>query len=137
MTWLSENWGWLAIAIGGFLLMTRMHGMGMGCGMAGGHNGSNAAHSHEQHSDGAITIDHDSRANLGQAGAIDPVSRNPIPAGTAAVSSVHNGLVYWFETRANRDTFEQEPDKYLADGTVSGQPGGAQHGPGHQHHGCC
>jgi len=136
MTWLSENWAWLAIAIGGFLLMTRMHGMGMGCGMAGGHSGS----SHDTQPDqagGGITIDHDTTANLGPGGAIDPVSRRQVSTEAAPVSSAYGGLLYWFESRANRDAFEREPDKYLADGTVSGQPADTPHGSAHRPHGCC
>jgi hypothetical protein len=34
MAWLNENWIWLLVVVGGLVLMTRMNGMGMGCGMA-------------------------------------------------------------------------------------------------------
>lgn len=136
MTWLSENWIWLTIAIGGFLLMTRMHGMGMSCGMAGRRRGGHPGDSHERHGAGGMTIDHDNRANLGPAGAIDPVSRHPIPAESAAFSSAYDGLVYWFESRENREAFEQAPDKYLADGAVTGQPGAPQPRSAHRHGGC-
>ncbi|MDR3533082.1 MAG: hypothetical protein P4L90_21300 [Rhodopila sp.] len=53
MTWLSENWIWVALAVGALLLMTRMHGMGGGGGCCGGHqqtqdestrNGHHTAH---------------------------------------------------------------------------------------------
>lgn len=136
MTWLSENWLWLAVAIGGFLLMTRMHGMGMGCGMAGGHHGGSQS-SHPDQESGGITIDHDTRANLGPSGTIDPVSRRPVSPEAPHVLSAYNGLVYWFESRDNRDAFEREPEKYLADGAVSGQPEEQQHGSAHRRHGCC
>lgn len=29
MDWVSQNWGWIAVLVGGYVLMTRMGGCGM------------------------------------------------------------------------------------------------------------
>lgn len=48
---------------------------------------------------------------------VDPVSRRPLPCATV-VASAHKGHVYYFENRANRDVFEADPEKYLAETEV-------------------
>ena len=51
----------------------------------------------------------------------DPVSRQALPA-DAPVSSVHQGHAYYFESRENRDEFENNPAKYLAGSSGVGRP---------------
>jgi len=42
MAWLSDNWVWIALAIGAFFLMTRMGGMGCGMGGMGHQHGGDS-----------------------------------------------------------------------------------------------
>jgi len=123
MTWLNDNWIWIAVAIGAFLLMTRMGGMG--CGMAG--------MGHRRNGDGST--DGDINPNSAQPGAIDPVSRHPV-APAHAVMGAYHGRIYSFESRENRETFDREPEKYLADDNVIGQTAGNSNAAAHRHHGC-
>jgi YHS domain-containing protein len=70
---------------------------------------------------------------------IDPVSQRAVPAGTA-IASVHRGQVYYFEDRANRETFEAAPEKYLAGAQLVGQRiASSDKSEVHSHkgHGCC
>lgn len=106
MDWLSQNWVWIALTVGGFFLFTRMGvgGCGMGgCGM-GGSMGSNRGSAGN-----GPPIDQ----GAGPRNAFDPVSRHPLPVG-AAISSMYRGRAYYFESRENRDAFENDPEKYLA-----------------------
>lgn len=114
MDWLSQNWSWIALAAGGFFLMTRMGGMGGGCCGMG--------HSMSQSRDNGGSSPPGPEAGSGTA--FDPVSGKLVPS-TGAISSVHQGHAYYFESRENRDTFESDPKKYLAGSTVVGQAIGA------------
>jgi YHS domain-containing protein len=70
---------------------------------------------------------------------VDPVSQRMLPA-ASTVASVHQGRIYYFEDRANRDLFEAEPEKYVAGSQAIGQQIGAQgksNEHSHQGHGCC
>ena len=131
MDWLSQNWGWIVLLVGGYFLMTRM-GMG-GCGMGMSH-----AHGHN-HGGGHGGSADDGHNHGGPAELFDPVSQRMLPAQTA-IASVHQGQVYYFEDRANRDAFEAEPEKYLAGMQAAGRRGSAagdSSRPAHQGHGCC
>jgi YHS domain-containing protein len=129
MDWLYQNWIWIVALVGGYLLMSRM-GIG-GCGM--GHS-----HGHDHASAGG----HGSGATEKAADTIklfDPVSQHMLPVATG-IASVHQGRVYYFEDRANRDAFESEPEKYLAGAPVIGQAiaaSAAQAKQAHRGHGCC
>jgi YHS domain-containing protein len=62
-----------------------------------------------------------------------------LPAETG-IASVHQGRIYYFEDRANRDAFETEPEKYLAGAPVIGQEiarAATQTKQAHRRHGCC
>lgn len=109
MEWLSQNWLWIVVAIGGFYLMTRMHGMGHGMGHSRGHG-------HGRHGDHPPS---DGRVDAGTA--IDPVSRRAVATGGAAISAVYRGSAYYFENRENRNAFEADPANYAA-----GTPGAGQ-----------
>jgi YHS domain-containing protein len=54
--------------------------------------------------------------------AFDPVSRRAVALGGKPISAVYQGRAYYFENRENRDAFENDPEKYLADSPVGGQP---------------
>jgi len=71
---------------------------------------------------------------------IDPVSRRTVPA-DLAIASVHQGRVYHFEDRTNRDAFEAEPEKYVAGAqALIGQEVNSpakSNKQTHKDHGCC
>lgn len=113
MDWLAQNWIWIAVAIGGFFLFTRM-GVG-GCGMGGCGMGGSTGNSRGSGSNG------DSAGHgAGREAVFDPVNRHALPA-SAAISSVYQGRAYYFESRENRGAFESDPDKYLAGSSAVGQ----------------
>lgn len=70
---------------------------------------------------------------------IDPVSQRVLPAATP-IASVHQGRIYYFEERANRDAFETEPERYLTGSQLVGRPVAASDiSSEHSHKGqrCC
>lgn len=54
--------------------------------------------------------------------AFDPVSQRAVTVGSAPASTVYQGRAYYFESRENRDTFEGNPEKYLARSPAASQP---------------
>jgi YHS domain-containing protein len=133
MNWLTENWIWIAVAVGGFFLLTRMHRMGGKAGM-GGMGGCGGGHGASGNGN-STTMPPDARgADRGTT--IDAVSGHALPSGGAAASTVFHGQAYYFESRENRDAFESDPDKYLAATPQAGRAL-APAGDGlHRHHGC-
>ena len=129
MNWLAQNWIWVAVAVGGFFLMTRMHGMGGmgGCGGGGGH-GTNG------HGDSTTTPPDASGSDPGAT--IDAVSGHAVAPGGTAASSVFHGQAYYFESRENRDAFESDPDKYLAATPQAGRALASAGDRPRRHHGC-
>lgn len=124
MDWFTQNWIWIALAVGGFFLVTRMGGMG-GCGMR---------HSTGQsHGGGDRPPANDS---AGSGTAFDPISRRAVTPGGTAASAVYHGRAYYFESRANRDAFEADPEKYLAGSPDAGQAIGSSADRPRRHHGC-
>ena len=114
MEWLSQNWIWIIVAIGGFYFMTRMHGMGHGIGHSMGH---------------AYRGDGDSppaNRELAPSTAFDPVSRRAVATGGSAISAIYRDRAYYFENREDRDAFEADPEKYIAGSPAAGQPIGSQ-----------
>ncbi len=111
MDWLSQNWIWIALAVGAFYFMTRMGGHGMGgFGMGGS----------MRHSYGGGRDVGPADGGTGPRAAVDPVSKHAVAGGTA-ISSVYRNQAYYFETRENRDAFEAAPEKYLAGMAPAGQ----------------
>lgn len=132
MEWLSQNWIWIAFAIGGFFLLNRM-GIG-GCGMGRMGVGGSTGDSHGSGRDGSSA---ERGADSGTA--FDPVSRHALPA-DGAISAVYQGRAYYFESRENRDAFESDAEKYIAVAPVAGQAIGAKAASSdqpRQRHGCC
>ncbi len=137
------NWGWLVAAglapiLIALLPCAVMCALGMcmhktaGGDKAGSRNGGRAQVR------AADTVNSHDRV-AGASDLVDPVSQRMLPAATA-IATVHQGRIYYFEDRANRDAFETEPEKYLAGSRAIGQPVGAPGKSGdhsHQGHGCC
>jgi YHS domain-containing protein len=105
MQWLSQNWIWIAVAVGGFYFMTRMHRGGMGRSM--GRGGDESAD-----------------RGTGPAAVFDPVSRRAVAAG--GISSIYHGRAFYFENRENRDAFEADSEKYVAGAPTAGQAIGSE-----------
>lgn len=118
MQWLQQNWLWIAFAIGAFFMMTRMGGCGMG--FAGGHR----SRSGRSDSDAAPpeTL-------------FDPVSRRRISNAENPVSTIYRGRAYYFESREDRDAFESDPNRYMAESAGAGIPVAAGRSS-HHRHGC-
>lgn len=132
MEWLSQNWVWIAVAVGGYFLMSRM-GIG-GCGMGHSHGGGHANGGRSAASDRGSNDQGPDGTNL-----FDPVSQQMLPS-ESAIASVYCGRVYYFKDRTNRDAFETEPEKYLAGSQAIGQAAGSStesNKHSHQGHGCC
>jgi len=119
------NWGWLVAAglapfLIAFLPCAVMFALGM-CmhNTAGSNDPSRSGIASGAQPLAATTVySHDSAADATEL--FDPVSQRMLPAATE-IASVHQGRIYYFEDRANRDAFESEPEKYLAGSQVIGQ----------------
>lgn len=123
MVWLSQNWVWLVLIVGFFLLVSRRGGMA-GCGM-GGYRRQRGESSSPPAGNGGTTP-------------YDPVSRHAVAAGSA-ISSIYHGRAYYFESREDREAFEADPEKHLAAAGEVGSPidpGEAEHHHQNRHHGC-
>lgn len=133
MDWLSQNWIWIALAVGAWFVMSRM-GIG-GCGM--GHTGG---HGSNQGQSGPGGVVHPSaNQTLVRTNPVDPVTRRTLPA-DPAISSVYRGHAYYFENRENRDAFERDPEKYVAAIPTAGaviQSSNSSAKPAYRGHGCC
>lgn len=133
---IALNWGWLVaaglapilIAILPCAVMCAL-GLCMHKMVGGGHGGNRSGTAN-----GAIDQEGEPTA------LIDPVSRRTVPTGSA-IASVHQGRVYHFEDRANRDAFEAEPEKYLVGAqALIGQEVNSAAKPNKKSkegHGCC
>lgn len=117
MDWLAQNWTWIALAVGGVFLFTRM-GAG-GCGMGGCGMGRSMGANRGQSGTGQPA-----EPGTGTGNTVDPVSRHALPAGSA-VSAVYQNHAYYFESRENLDAFESDPERYLAGSAMVGQAMGS------------
>ncbi len=134
---MSLNWLWIAIAIGVvFYLFRRNSGAN-----AGGH-GTDSRNlpdgtrhgGHDGRAGHGVQTASGSNANAPEA-AIDPVGGEPLST-ARALTSVHQGRIYYFANKENRDRFEASPDEYAGKVAGSAVPGpDSQHEHGHRH-GC-
>lgn len=113
MTWLSQNWIWIALAIVAALYFggaRRGHASGRG-GLVG-HTG--------QIGHGADVERPDSRpgASPPQA-AVDPVGGEAVRISNA-LTSLYEGRIYYFSSKETRDRFEAAPQEYAHN--ASGYP---------------
>lgn len=110
MSWLSQNWLWVALAVGiaWWLLRGGLaghgghghaggHGGGAG-GLLGGHGGSHGGHGEQPES------------HVPEA-AVDPVGGEAVRT-TQALTSVYQGKIYYFASKETRDRFEAAPQDY-------------------------
>lgn len=116
MSWLSQNWVWvaLAVAIAWWLLRSgfaghgghgRAGGPGGLLGGLGGHGGHGASHGgHGEPPERPATSDVPEAA-------VDPVSAEAVRT-AHAVTTVYEGRIYYFASKENRDRFEAAPREY-------------------------
>jgi YHS domain-containing protein len=113
MNWLSQNWIWVAFALGilGWLLRGRHAGHRHAGGAGGLSRALGGHHGHGAHYDGG---DDDRRspmvAEVPEA-AVDPVGGEAVRT-AQALTSVYRGRIYYFASRENRDRFEAAPDEF-------------------------
>ncbi len=131
MDWLTQNWVWIALAIGGVWLFRR--GGLAGCGM-GGH-GAHAGHGGGAGpAQGGTPSGSDPMRNQGAFGTatpektVDPISGQEVLT-TRALTTVYQGRVFYFENASNRERFEAAPEKYTRDAAPAARP--------HRHYGGC
>ena len=134
------NWTWILIgvAILAFFLLHRGRG---GFGHGGGHGLGGFGGLGHGHHDGDDRAGHDRDQRNGGASmppetAIDPVSGAAIPT-AGAVTSVYQGVAYYFASKENRDRFEAAPGDYT--GKAQGVPPGdgeTAERRRHRHGGC-
>ncbi len=129
MSWLSQNWIWILLAvavawfamrrgfgaqgghIGGHGAGGLLGGMGHGGHGYGGHDG----HDREQGGEPAQTAQ---ESNAPEA-AIDPVSGEAVRT-QHALTSIYQGKIYYFSSKDNRERFEAAPQDYAH--KAAGQP---------------
>lgn len=124
MNWVSQNWIWIALAVGAFFFMTRMGRRGMGRSM--------------RHNQGTVQDGLSPDVEASPRTVFDPVSKHSVVGGTT-ISSIYRDRAYYFENRENREAFEAAPEKYVAGMASAGQEIGAGRDndrPRHHRHGC-
>jgi len=47
-------------------------------------------------------------------GELDPVSHRPVNPDRAAAKSFYHGRTYYFESRVNKDTFDDDPQLWIS-----------------------
>lgn len=119
MNTLSQNWVWILIGLGVLVFLFRGGHRGLG---GFGHGGfGHAGHGHgrdylgrHDHGEGAGEARQDYAAPAPPPeSAIDPVSGAAVRVADA-VTSVHQGRVYYFASKENRDRFEASPGEFAA-----------------------
>ncbi len=115
MQWLSQNWLWIILAIGIFLLMRRG-------GMRHGHSHGNDGHAQQDRERDGPHADPHTRPK-------DPVNGEIVNPETA-LNSMYQGRVDYFASRENRDAFEASPAQYAS------RAGERDEAHRHHRHGC-
>lgn len=131
---IATNWSWL-VAVGVAPIIVALLPCAVMCALGlCMHKMGSSAHTAHESNVGAETGD---RSDV-TARFIDPVSRQEVPAGTQ-IASVHLGTIYYFENRANRETFEADPDAYRAAWPTERQPDPSDKKmkASRHDHGCC
>lgn len=116
---MSLNWLWIAIAIGvAFYFFRRSSGANAGRDRTDSRNPlDEPRHVDQDGRDGhGVQPASGSNANAPDA-AIDPVGGEPLST-ARALTSLHQGKVYYFSNRENRDRFEASPEEFA--GKVAG-----------------
>ncbi len=131
MGFLSMNWIWIALAIGvAFYFLRRSSSANTGGHGTGVRNRLDGP----RHAGHGAQPASDSKTNAPEA-AIDPIDGEPVSA-AKALTSLHQGKVYYFASKENRDRFEASPEEYAGKVVGHAVPGSDAQ-PEHRHrHGC-
>lgn len=134
MGFLSMNWIWIAIAIGVAFYFFRRSSSAHTGGHGTDHRNRLDGPRHGGHAGYGVQPVNGVAADAPGA-AIDPVGGEPVST-AKALTSVHQGRVYYFASKENRDRFEASPQEYA--GKVAGHAvPGSNAQPEHRHrHGC-
>lgn len=116
MNFLSQNWLWIAVAIGAVFFMFRGGHGGFGR-MGHGGFGSMGHGGHGSHGHGRDRDRLPDRASETVGASIDPVSGAAVRT-DGALTSVYKGRVFYFASKENRDRFEAAPAEFA--GKASG-----------------
>ena len=131
---IALNWGWLVAAgLAPILIAVLPCAVMCALGLCM-HKMAGGAHTDSQ-SGGASANDRQD----GTTEFIDPVSRRKVPA-DAAIATVHQRNIYYFEDRINRKAFEANPETYLVGLPMAGQQAAAPNKSSkhsQKSHGCC
>ncbi|HQT37855.1 MAG TPA: hypothetical protein PK231_00420 [Acidocella sp.] len=128
MNYLGQNWLLIALVFAAFLFMMRRGG----CGIRRRHSYQRGRNDEQPNTPPPSVDSHDGINGM----AIDPVSGHAVSMTAAAASSVYQGQVFFFENRANRDSFEAVPEQYASNAVASGIPVGSYGVQRRRHHGC-
>ena len=131
MDWLTQNWVWIALAIGAVWLFSR--GGLAGCGMGGhgghgGHRGGTGPAPGETPPGGGAMRNQGLAASATPEKALDPVSGREVLT-AHALTAAYQGQIFFFESPENRQRFEAAPQQYARNAAPAQEQ--------HRHHGCC
>jgi len=109
MNWLAQNWIWVAVAIGAAFLFLR----GSTGRHAAGHGGALGHMGHSAEAGGGHHAQTQAPALSAPEAVIDPVGGEPVRT-SGALTSVYQGMIYYFASKENRDRFEASPQEYAS-----------------------
>lgn len=142
MNTLSQNWLWILIGLGALLFLFRGGHRGFGgfghggFGLGGhGHGGHDRGGHGYGGGEGEVRQGYAPSAGPPES-AIDPVSGAAVRMADA-LTSVHQGRIYYFASKENRDRFEASPQEFAAKATgyrIEQETG--QRRPHHRRRGC-
>lgn len=141
MNWLAQNWIWVAVAIGAAFFFLRggagRHATGHGSmGHGAGHGGAPGAMGHGADAGGGHQAQAQPPALSAPEAAIDPVGGEAVRT-SGALTSVYQGMIYYFASKENRDRFEAAPQEYAS--KAAGHPvraAGTEHERPRRRRGC-
>lgn len=128
MNYFIQNGLFIVLAVVAFLFMMRRGG----CGMGRRHRHQRGRNDDQPN---ALPPSADSRDGINGM-TVDPVSGHAVSIAAASASSVYQGQIFFFESRANRDSFEAVPEQYVSNAVALGIPVDSYGGQRRRHHGC-
>ncbi len=116
MNYFGQNWPFIVLAVAAFLFMMRRGG----CGMGRRHSSQRGRNDKQPN---ALPSSADGRDGINGM-AVDPVNGHTVSIAAASASAVYQGQAFFFESRANRDSFEAVPEQYVSNAAALGIPVG-------------
>lgn len=128
MNYFVQNWFFIVLVVAALLFMMRRGG----CGMGRRHSYQRGRNNEQPNALPPSADDHGGINGM----AVDPVNGHAVSMAAASASAVYQGQVFFFESHANRDSFEAAPEQYVSNSAASGIPVGSYGGQRRRHHGC-